>query len=79
MSRFFDQAAMVEELQRKIALENQAAKTADVAAVSAYECEECGEPIPEARRQAVRGCRCCLTCQEEIERYGKTRFTACRD
>ena len=49
MSRFFDQAAMVEELQRQIALENQAAKTADVAAVSAYECEECGEPIPEAR------------------------------
>jgi len=50
VSRFFDQAAMVEELQRQIALENQAAKTADVAAVSAYECEECGEPIPEARR-----------------------------
>jgi phage/conjugal plasmid C-4 type zinc finger TraR family protein len=27
------------------------------------ECEDCGEPIPEARRQAVPGVRCCLSCQ----------------
>ena len=26
-------------------------------------CEECGEPIPEARRQAVPGVRLCITCQ----------------
>jgi len=79
VSRFFDQAAMVEELQRQIALENRAEKGAGVAGGSVYEGEGGGEPIPEARRQAVRGCRCCLTCQEEIERYGKTRFTARRD
>jgi phage/conjugal plasmid C-4 type zinc finger TraR family protein len=28
-------------------------------------CEECGEEIPEARRQAVPGVRLCLACQTE--------------
>ena len=27
-------------------------------------CEECGEAIPEARRQAVPGVRLCVACQE---------------
>lgn len=27
------------------------------------ECEECGEPIPEARRRAMPGARRCLACQ----------------
>ena len=44
-------------------------------AASAQDCSDCGEPIPEARRQAVIGCRCCISCQQEIEQYGKTRFT----
>lgn len=26
-------------------------------------CEDCGEPIPEARRQALPGVRLCLPCQ----------------
>ena len=29
------------------------------------ECEECGEPIPEARRRAVPGVHLCVTCQAE--------------
>jgi phage/conjugal plasmid C-4 type zinc finger TraR family protein len=32
---------------------------------SAQECDECGKPIPEARRQAVPGVRLCVTCQEQ--------------
>jgi len=32
---------------------------------SLYECEECGDPIPEARRQAVPGVRLCLNCKQE--------------
>ena len=28
-------------------------------------CEECGEPIPEPRRQAVPGVRLCVACQTE--------------
>jgi phage/conjugal plasmid C-4 type zinc finger TraR family protein len=31
-------------------------------------CEECGEGIPEARRQAVPGVRLCLTCQDQRDR-----------
>lgn len=30
---------------------------------SLRECEDCGEPIPEARRQAVPGVRRCVGCQ----------------
>lgn len=30
-------------------------------------CEECGDPIPEARRAAVPGVRLCITCQKELE------------
>lgn len=35
---------------------------------SAHECEECGDPIPEGRRQAVPGCTRCIRCQEGVER-----------
>ena len=35
--------------------------------VSAEFCAECGEPIPEARRLAVPGCRLCIDCQTERE------------
>ncbi len=34
---------------------------------SRSECEACGEPIPEARRQAVPGVRLCVACQEETD------------
>ncbi len=37
---------------------------------SATECEECGEPIPEARRKAIP-CKYCLPCQTKLERAGK--------
>jgi len=30
-------------------------------------CLECGEEIPEARRDAVPGCELCVTCQRELE------------
>jgi phage/conjugal plasmid C-4 type zinc finger TraR family protein len=35
-------------------------------------CEECGEPIPEARRLALPGVRLCLKCQEARDREAKT-------
>jgi phage/conjugal plasmid C-4 type zinc finger TraR family protein len=34
---------------------------------SLRECEECGEAIPEARRQAVPGVRHCIACREAAE------------
>ncbi|SEI82686.1 transcriptional regulator, TraR/DksA family [Azotobacter beijerinckii] len=40
------------------------------AAPSALWCEDCGERIPEARRVAVPGCDCCVSCQEIREIRG---------
>lgn len=28
-------------------------------------CEECGEEIPKARREAIKGVRLCIACQSE--------------
>lgn len=75
MMDIIDRAMELEELQRSAALaqhdfENQ------WAGFSAYECVDCGEPIPQARRAAVDGCQCCLSCQEERERYAKTGVVA---
>jgi len=30
-------------------------------------CEDCGEPIPEARRRALPGVRKCIECQEAAD------------
>ena len=30
-------------------------------------CEECGEAIPEARREAVPGVRLCVPCQQDLD------------
>ncbi|WP_227135809.1 DksA/TraR family C4-type zinc finger protein [Kosakonia radicincitans] len=35
-------------------------------------CEECGEPIPEARRKAIPGVRLCVTCQQEKDLHNST-------
>ena len=35
---------------------------------SAEFCQECDEPIPQARREALPGVRLCVECQSELER-----------
>ena len=40
--------------------------------VSLKECEECGEPIPEARRKAVPGVRRCVACQTGADKRRTT-------
>lgn len=32
---------------------------------SAKECDDCGEPIPKRRREALPGVRTCVACQSE--------------
>ncbi len=34
---------------------------------SALDCKECGEQIPEARREASKGCQLCIDCQQRLE------------
>ena len=35
-------------------------------------CEECDEPIPQARREAVKGVRLCIICQSELDKQRTT-------
>lgn len=35
---------------------------------SLEDCEDCGEPIPEGRRLAIKGCRLCVHCKAVRER-----------
>jgi len=35
-------------------------------------CEECDEPIPQARREAVKGVRLCIACQSELDKQRTT-------
>ncbi|WP_241832990.1 TraR/DksA C4-type zinc finger protein [Klebsiella pneumoniae] len=41
------------------------------AAVSATHCRDCGEGIPERRRELVAGCQRCADCQVKFEERGK--------
>ncbi|MEJ2646590.1 MAG: DksA/TraR family C4-type zinc finger protein [Gammaproteobacteria bacterium] len=38
-------------------------------------CEECGEEIPQARREALKGVRLCIACQSERDREPRTFST----
>ena len=42
-------------------------------AVSAEKCVDCGDEIPQRRRELVAGCQRCAECQEEAEERGKHR------
>ncbi|TJW61019.1 MAG: hypothetical protein E5V97_22140 [Mesorhizobium sp.] len=74
--------AAIELAERRVELE-RAASIARVraAARSQYSAEEisgprfcdCGEPIPEARRLAMPGCRRCIDCETFIERQSRRR------
>lgn len=69
-AEIIDAASELEEMQREQAI---AAHRIDRNAVSATHCVECDEAIPQARREAVPGCRTCASCQEEIELKNKQR------
>lgn len=48
----------------------QYARSNLVSGASAELCEECDEPIPQARRLAVPGVKYCLSCQADLEGKG---------
>ncbi|HHT7538902.1 TPA: TraR/DksA family transcriptional regulator [Raoultella planticola] len=68
MPEIIDQANELEELQREAAI---ARHLINHAAVSATHCSDCGDEIPERRREAVAGCQRCAECQEEEELRSK--------
>ena len=48
----------------------QYARSNLVSGASAELCEECDEPIPQARRLALPGVKYCVSCQVELEAKG---------
>ncbi|HEL4638695.1 TPA: TraR/DksA C4-type zinc finger protein [Klebsiella pneumoniae] len=65
-----DQATELEELQREVSI---AKCRINHNAVSATHCRDCGEEIPERRRELVAGCQRYADCQEEEVFRGKHR------
>lgn len=75
MMDVFDRATEREEQLREDALAAQARRAGFAGKTvvdSATHCDECGEAIPEARRQAVPGCRTCVDCQGYLEMIART-------
>ncbi|EMG9443124.1 TraR/DksA family transcriptional regulator [Escherichia coli] len=70
MADIIDNAAEIEELQRNLSLQKHKSNSNNQ---SATHCCECGEPIDGRRRLAVRGCRTCASCQQDIELINKQR------
>lgn len=55
----------------QLELNNLIAKRKVYTGKSSLYCCECGEPIPEARRDAVPGCSLCVYCQQILKAKGK--------
>lgn len=66
MTDVYDRAQELELRQREQALARQAAASRMLGA-SLTHCDDCGEPIPEARRKAAPGCTRCIDCQSRRE------------
>lgn len=69
-SEIIDQASALEEMMREQAIQ---AHRINRDAVSATHCEECCEPLSEARRKAYPGCTMCVECLAEQELRNKQR------
>jgi phage/conjugal plasmid C-4 type zinc finger TraR family protein len=67
-----DDSQKAERLYRQEALGNRG-QVGNPGFVSFSICAECGEEIPERRRQVIPGCRLCAACQAEQD--GKSHFS----
>lgn len=56
---------------------NHARKQINAQRESLTHCHDCGDKIPENRRQAVRGCKYCITCQGEHDSTFKRQPRNC--
>ncbi|MDX1557526.1 MAG: DksA/TraR family C4-type zinc finger protein, partial [Marinobacter sp.] len=60
--------AVQEQIDASVEDEIQRARSQLAEGESAEECDECGAPIPEARRKAIPGVRFCIDCQSAHEK-----------
>ncbi|HIB8854660.1 TPA: TraR/DksA family transcriptional regulator [Klebsiella pneumoniae] len=68
MPELIDQANELAERRLEMTIQNM---RINHNAVSPTHCRDCGEEIPERRRELVAGCQRCADCQEEFEERGK--------
>ena len=68
MSDIYDRAQRRDAENLADALSAQQRRAGQAAGPALSHCEDCGEPIPAARRAAVCGCRRCVECQALNER-----------
>ena len=61
--RQFEMAQAREEAERAAAIANRVQYQGE----RALDCEECGEPIPDGRREALPGVQTCVECQSYRE------------
>lgn len=73
MTDLFDRASDLEQLQRDAAIEEARSHAPQGLSEKFCVMPDCEAPIPEARRQAVPGCRFCVDCQARLERYPQLR------
>lgn len=64
MADFGDEASELTEAH----IEKALAKRVQYKGVSEEFCLECGEPIPELRRETIKGCKFCVDCQNLKEK-----------
>lgn len=62
-----DEADQAQEYQARLNAD-AAGRRSRPAGPAATHCGDCGQVIPEARRQAIPGCCRCVWCQEAVER-----------
>lgn len=74
MTDVFDRATEVEQLQRDLAIRSQRREANErerarkaAAILPASECTDCGERIPQARREAESACTRCIKCERDTE------------
>ena len=63
MSDIYDRTQQRDAENLADALAAHQRRVGQVAGPALSHCEDCGEPIPAARRAAVAGCRRCIDCQ----------------
>lgn len=73
MSDEAEQASALESLVRNAGI-SAVAKNMNSRTESLTHCLECGDPIPDKRREAFPGIELCLVCKSEEEKEGKRGF-----
>lgn len=69
MTDVFDRASDLEQWQRDQAI--AIAREHEESTVTSLGCHDCGEEIPEARREAQPHCKRCVPCQSAFEKKGR--------